>query len=118
MQVSMQVRQCLTLIINLYPQIIGNIKKTFTQISQLGYSLNKNRESNVWQRRYWEHTILDEDDLNKHIDYIHYNSVKHYSISPKDWEYSSFKKFVDKGYYELNWSNLEDKHNIKDLNLE
>ena len=101
-----------------YPQIVGNIKKTFTQNSKLGYSLNKNRESSVWQRRYWEHTIIDEDDLNKHIDYIHYNSVKHYGISPKDWEYSSFRKFVDNGYYELNWSNFEDKYNIKNLNLE
>ena len=43
-----------------YPQIVGNIKKTFTQNSKLRYSINKNRESSVWQRRYWEHTIIDE----------------------------------------------------------
>ena len=101
-----------------YPQIIGYIKSTFTKIFGLKHSINKNRESNIWQRRYWEHTITDEEDLYKHIDYIHYNSVKHYQIFPKDWDYSSFKQFVENKYYDLNWFNFEDKYKIKDLNLE
>ena len=81
-------------------------------------SLNKNRESNIWQRRYWEHTILSEYDLYRHIDYIHYNSVKHFNIAPKDWEYSSFKKYVSNGYYSLDWCNLEDKYEINNLSFE
>lgn len=101
-----------------YPQIIGYIKSTFTKISGLKHSINKNRESNIWQRRYWAHTITDEEDLYKHIDYIHYNSMKHYQISPKDWAYSSFNKFVENNYYDINWCNFEDKYKIKDLNLE
>ena len=60
-----------------YPKIIGQIKKYFTKTSKLTYTSNKKRESNIWQRRYWEHSIIDEKDLNRHIDYIHYNPVKH-----------------------------------------
>ena len=78
----------------------------------------KKREKGIWQRRFWEHTIRDENDLNKHLDYIHYNSYKHYQIAPKEWEYSSFKKFVNNGFYEINWCNLEDKNNILELNFE
>lgn len=104
--------------INLYPQIISCIKRNFTKNSNIKYSLNKNRESNIWQRRYWEHTILSEYDLYRHIDYIHYNSVKHFNIAPKDWEYSSFKKYVSNGYYSLDWCNLEDKYEINNLSFE
>lgn len=102
-----------------YPKIIGIIKKTFTQISGLKTEQNKNREADVWQRRYWEHSIIDENDLNKHIDYIHYNPVKHgYVKSPKEWKYSSFMKFVQAGFYEENWCNFGDINLINNLNYE
>lgn len=101
-----------------YPKIIGSIKSKFTKLSNIERSINNNRESNIWQRRYWEHTIRDENDLYKHIDYIHYNSMKHHNITPKDWEYSSFKKFVKNGYYDIDWCNFEDKYNIKNMNIE
>ena len=102
-----------------YPKIIGIIKKTFTKISGLKTEQNKNRESDVWQRRYWEHSIIDENDLNKHIDYIHYNPVKHgYVKSAKDWKYSSFMKFVQAGFYEENWCNFGDINLINNLNYE
>ena len=104
--------------VNSYPKIIGSIKATFTKISNLNYDINKNRESNIWQRRYWEHTILNEEDLYKHIDYIHFNSMKHYNIVPKNWVYSSFKKFVRNGYYDIDWCNFEDKYKISDMNIE
>ncbi len=104
--------------INEYPKIIGTIKRTFTKISNIQYSLNKNGESDIWQRRYWEHTIMSEEDLYRHIDYIHYNSMKHYNIAPKDWTYSSFNKFVKNGYYDINWCNFGDKYGINDLHLE
>ena len=45
------------------------------------------------------------------MDYIHYNSMKHYNITPKDWKYSSFEKFVKNGYFDLDWCNFEDKNN-------
>ena len=74
--------------------------------------------TDIWQRRYWEHTIINKEDLYKHIDYIHYNSMKHYGIIPKNWEFSSFYRFVEKGYYEKDWCNFEDIHKINELDLE
>lgn len=48
-------------------------------------------ECGVWQRRYWEHAIRNEEDLSRHIDYIHYNPVKHgYADNPDDWPYSTW----------------------------
>ncbi|QSA97035.1 transposase [Methylococcus sp. EFPC2] len=63
------------------------------------------REKGVWQRRYWEHCIRDEDDWRRHMDYIHYNPVKHgYVSAPKDWPYSSFSRAVARGWYSSDWA--------------
>ena len=52
------------------------------------------KERGIWQRRFWEHMIHDEADLNVHRDYIHYNPVKHGLVdSPAMWEYSSYNSF-------------------------
>ena len=57
-----------------------------------------------WQRRFWEHQIRDERDFEKHVDYIHWNPVKHgYVEQVKDWPYSSFHRFVERGIYPLDW---------------
>ena len=62
----------------------------------------------IWQSRYWEHMIRDQDDLLKHIDYIHYNPVKHGLVtSVRDWPYSSFFKYRVHGYYERDWGDTE-----------
>ncbi len=48
-------------------------------------------ERNIWQRRYWEHSIRDETDFRHHVEYIHHNPVKHgYVQHPRDWLYSSY----------------------------
>lgn len=112
-----------------YPKIITSIKYYFSKhIDDVGvetptYTYNnlsnnkkeitigyKNKgEKGIWQRRYWEHTIRDEQDLNKHLDYIHYNPVKHgLTKNVKDWQHSSFEKFVKLGNYEANWGSQED----------
>ena len=102
-----------------YPKIIGIIKKHFTQTSGIEYSIKNNREADIWQRRYYEHTIRDEEDLYRHIDYIHYNPVKHgLALSPKDWKFSSFMKFVKLGFYDIDWCNFNDKYNINTINIE
>lgn len=63
-------------------------------------SKTKKREKGIWQRRYWEHCIRDEDDWCNHIDYIHFNPVKHgYVAKPQDWPYSSLRQAIDKGWY-------------------
>lgn len=58
-----------------------------------------------WQPRFWEHTLKDEDDFEAHFDYIHYNPVKHgYVKCPRDWELSSFHRWVRKGVYDVDWA--------------
>ena len=109
-----------------YSKIILLIKRTFSKKIDINTIADyKQRESNIkrqerdiWQRRFWEHTIRNEEDLYRHIDYIHYNPMKHYQIVPKDWKYSTFNKFVKNGYYETDWCNFEDKYKIADLNYE
>ena len=76
------------------------------------------REKGIWQRKYFDHIIRDENDFNKHLDYIHYNSMKHLNIVPKYWEYSSFKKFVKLEYYDEDWCNIKNINNILEMNLE
>lgn len=71
--------------------------------ARAGAQIREGRRS-VWQRRFWEHTIRDEDDLEAHFDYIHYNPVKHgYAVRPRDWRWSSFHRWVTRGHYQINW---------------
>jgi putative transposase len=61
----------------------------------------------VWQHRYWEHRIRDEDDYARHVDYIHYNPVKHgWAKSPAEWPYSSFRRYVAAGTYPADWGQV------------
>ncbi len=67
-------------------------------------SQGRRNEQPVWQRRFWEHTVRDDEDYRHHCDYIHYNPVKHgLCPAPRDWPYSSFHRFVQEGRYELGW---------------
>lgn len=66
------------------------------------------REQTIWQRRFWEHRIRNEKDFERHFDYIHYNPVKHgYVNNPKDWQWSTFHKYVNEGWYDEDWGNSE-----------
>lgn len=61
-------------------------------------SMIAKREKGIWQRRYWEHLIRDDRDLERHVEYIHYNPVKHGHVSRVcDWPYSSFHRYVARG---------------------
>jgi putative transposase len=62
------------------------------------------REKGIWQRRYWEHVIRDDADLAKHVDYIHYNPVRHGLVSRvSDWPHSSFHQYVKRGLLPHDW---------------
>ena len=62
------------------------------------------RERGLWQRRYWEHAIRDESDLARHVDYIHFNPVKHGLVSRVcDWPHSSFHHYVARGELPSDW---------------
>ncbi len=71
-------------------------------------SQQKRHEQAIWQHRFWEHLIRDENDFARHVDYIHYNPVKHgYATRAADWVYSSFARFVASGDYTADWGQGE-----------
>jgi putative transposase len=84
------------------------IKTHFTRnLIKRGFFVTKNHrnEYNVWQRRFWEHVIRNEDDYKNHINYIHYNPIKHHLVTrTRDWPHSSFHHFVRKGLLPIDWS--------------
>ena len=62
------------------------------------------REKGIWQCRYWEHAIRDDADLERHVDYIHFNPVRHGHVTRvADWPYSSFHRFVERGLLAVDW---------------
>ena len=78
--------------------LIARLKETIKEIkkktTQLLSQIHGNNEIEIWQNRFWEHTIKDEDDLNVHFDYIHYNPVKQgYVDNYKDWTWSSYLNY-------------------------
>lgn len=76
-------------------------------------SRQKRRESNLWQRRFWEHCIRDETDFIRHVDYIHYNPIKHGLCQrAADWQYSSFHRYVSQGLYPLDWGTNDDSISV------
>ena len=91
-----------------YPNRWRLIKRRFTdallksrgQVTRL-----RNGEVALWQRRYWEHTIRDERDFERHVDYIHFNPVKHGLVERvRDWPYSSFHRYVRQGILPQDWA--------------
>jgi putative transposase len=68
--------------------------------------LNKS-ERGIWQRRYWEHTIRDDMDFERHVDYIHINPVKHGLVAQAaDWPHSSFHQYVKDGILPSDWAGV------------
>jgi putative transposase len=97
---------------NRYSARWGWIKKEFSKrwrdldkrILPVSRASRKEQRLGVWQRRFWEHTIRDETDFDRHFDYVHYNPVKHgYVACAKDWPSSTFHRWVEAGVYNLNW---------------
>jgi putative transposase len=80
--------------------------------------LNQRREKEIWQKRFWEHLVRDEEDFLRCLEYIYYNPVKHgYVASPFDWLWSSFRRDVRKGLFEKYWGSCEPSR-IKNLEME
>jgi putative transposase len=94
-----------------YSARIGQIKLLFTKSlppelrpTVFNASHKKHRDAEIWQRRFWEHTVRDENDFNRLLDYIHFNPVKHGHVAcPHLWKHSSFHTWVAKKGYEPDW---------------
>lgn len=85
------------------------IKSIFSRNLPCGEPISASRaaqgERGIWQRRYWEHTIRDEDDFARHVDYVHINPLKHGLVRRvQEWEASSFHRYVKLGVYPLDWA--------------
>ncbi len=89
------------------------IKSHFFRAIPASESLSARRqrkgERGIWQRRFWEHAIRDENDFERHADYIHYNPVKHgHAKTAAAWPHSSFKRYVGRGLYPVDWGGNDD----------
>ncbi|MGC1953665.1 MAG: transposase [Gammaproteobacteria bacterium] len=92
-----------------YPTRWALIKAGFSRAIAAGERQSMSRikrgERGIWQRRYWEHLIRDDQDFQRHVDYIHWNPVKHGWVRRvKDWPHSSFHAYVRRGIYPANWA--------------
>jgi putative transposase len=91
-----------------YPARWHDVKARFAASLPAGEAICVSRarrgERGIWQRRYWEHQIRDERDFARHVDYIHFNPVKHrWAPSAAAWPHSSFHRFVRQGLYDADW---------------
>jgi len=91
-----------------YPMRWMLIKSGFSRRLPKGEGINASRrgkgERGIWQRRYWEHTLRDERDFRRHVDYIHYNPVKHgYVPRPSEWPHSSIHRYIQSGLLPPDW---------------
>ncbi len=76
--------------------LAGNTRRSMSKIAK--------RDKGIWQRRYWEHVIRNDLDLQRHVDYIHFNPVKHGYVSRAcDWPHSTFHHYVARGLLPVDW---------------
>ena len=85
------------------------IKTRFARNVPTGERLSARRhkagERGIWQRRFWEHAVRDEKDFAAHVDYIHYNPVKHGHVrAAVDWPYSSIHRYIERGDLGKDWA--------------
>ena len=91
-----------------YPLRWSLIKSGFSRqqkkVERVRDSRKAKRERGIWQRRYWEHQIRDELDLARHVDYIHFNPVKHGLVKkPVEWPYSTLHGYIKRGMAPRDW---------------
>jgi putative transposase len=89
------------------------IKRWFSAAIPKAESRSESRaakgERGIWQRRFWEHTVRDPDEFTRHVDYVHFNPVKHGLVAQAiDWPHSSFRRAVARGHYPADWARTDD----------
>jgi len=102
------------------------IKKEFTKrylesggTEQLvSQSRQDNRRRGVWQRRFWEHLIDGDTELEAYVDYVHYNPVKHgYSVASGEWRWTTFHRWVERGAYAADWGRTQTPSSIEIIDV-
>ncbi|MFP3423657.1 REP-associated tyrosine transposase [Pseudoalteromonas sp. SIMBA_162] len=85
-------------------EIKKRFSKSLPKTEFLTQTRKRKNERGIWQRRFWEHTIRDDNDYWHHVNYVHFNPLKHGLVSQvTDWPYSSFHRAVKQGIYTNNW---------------
>jgi len=83
------------------------LKARFTRIVRkrgVDQARYRRGEYRIWQSRFWEHTIIDDADFARHVDYIHFNPVKHGLVKlPTDWRWTSLHRYVREGHLPATW---------------
>jgi putative transposase len=97
-------------------RIMHSIQRNFTVNYKKAHGLTESVK--MWQRGFWDHVIRDERDFANHFHYIHYNPVKHGYVSrPEDYPHTSFRTYVERGWYEVGWGHTEPEF-LKNLDFE
>ena len=85
-----------------FSAIMQSLKSYFTYAYKNEIGINGSMR--FWQKRFYDHIIRDEADLRRHLDYIHYNPVRHgFVTKPEDWPHSSFEDWRQRGCYAERW---------------
>ncbi len=86
----------------------ARIKRGFTRRCGLPHVSLRGSDAGIWQRRFWEHLVRDDDDFARHMDYVHYNPVKHGHVARViDWPWSTFHRCVRRGPNTPDWGERE-----------
>ena len=100
-----------------FSQIIHSFKRNLTLNYKKHYQINGSLS--LWQKRFWDHVIRDETDLQNHVDYIHWNPVKHKIVDfPNQYTFSSHSEFIKKGFYPESWGDNSEPDTINSMDFE
>jgi putative transposase len=100
-----------------FSKVMHSIKRNFTRNYKHLHGIET--AISIWQRGFWDHVIRDERDLEIHLDYIHWNPIKHgYVNKPEDWSYSTYRDWMSNGFYELDWGWNTEPDNISGMYFE
>ena len=94
-----------------WKKIKAAFSRQLPRIERRSESRTQKGERGIWQRRFWEHALRDEADWRRHMDYIHFNPVKHgHTRRTADWPYSSFHRYVKLGVYPHEWGDVHEEN--------
>ncbi len=100
-----------------FSNVLHSVKRNYTRNFKKFHDISS--PLSVWQERYRDHVICDEQDLAVHFDYVHWNPVKHHLVShPEDWKYSTYSHWQKLGYYDIEWGWKAEPANIGKMEYE
>jgi putative transposase len=100
-----------------FSTVMHSLKRNYTRNYKRAHNIQKTLS--IWQRGFWDHVIRDEQDFGTHLDYIHWNPIKHGWVNkPEDWPYSTYRDWINEGVYEIGWGWVEEPQNLNGLKFE